>query len=352
VSQETAGIALAVASAAMYSIGFVIEKRATRRLPEIHIRQTVQMVTTLFRDPLWIVGFLLLGCGLLTQVLALSLAPITIVQPLSVSGIVLLLILSHFFLGDRLGRAEYLGITAILCALIVLGLSVDHHEDAVSATTSLARVLEVGLPAVAFAFGLFVLADRIKGTNVRTAHLKAPLFGMSSGLMYGVAALGVKEVSTIVKHDGLVRSVPHDLASPGLYLMLATTVIGFLIFQTALQRTTASVFVPVNTVASSGYFIIAGTVLFHERLPSTIGPLLLRSGAFALTLMGLFFLTMSKKNDISPELHDALEIVGPEDTEPDPVAWRRPDGVTIGKDKLLGVALSTDTPDPSSSVST
>ena len=344
-NQETAGIVLAVLSTVMYTIGIVTEKRATRRLPELHARQAVQMVTTLFGDSYWLLGFALLVCGLLTQILALSLAPISIVQPLSVSGIVLLLILSHFFLNDRLGKEEYLGISAILLALILLGFSVDRHDDVISGTTSLARVFEAGLPAVAVGLCLFVVADRIKGTGVRSAHLKAPLFGMASGLMYGVAALGTNEVSTIVKRDGLVNSVPHDLTSPGLYLMIGASVLGFLIFQTALQRTTASVYVPVNNVTGSGYFIVVGTVLFHEHLPGALAPLMLRNGAFVLTVVGLFTLAMSKKDDISPELHEPLEANAPEELgrpsapagpvpQPQPAAIPMPDA-----------ALSSDTTD-------
>lgn len=152
-NQETAGIVLAVLSTVMYTIGIVTEKRATRRLPELHARQAVQMVTTLFGDSYWLLGFALLVCGLLTQILALSLAPISIVQPLSVSGIVLLLILSHFFLNDRLGKAEYLGISAILLALILLGFSVDRHDYRKRGFTSHRRELMITSCSVVGLFG-------------------------------------------------------------------------------------------------------------------------------------------------------------------------------------------------------
>ena len=290
----TSGILLAALSVTMYSTGMVLEKLATRRLPSIHARRGLQMVATLARDPLWLLGFVLLVLGLGTQVLALTLAPISIVQAVAACGIALFLVLSHFVLGERLSKFEYAGIVAILFSLVLLGLSVDPSDDVVAGSTSLLTIFGVAIPAVMVGVFLFLLTDRLNLSKARNSHLRAPLFGLSSGLLYGVAALGVKEVSTIVKQHGLVDGIPRVLESPAFYLFLASTVLGFLVFQTALQRTTASVFVPVNNVTSSCYFIIAGTVLFHEHLPRTAGPLVLRLGAFAMILLGLMILAVSR----------------------------------------------------------
>ncbi len=252
------------------------------------------MISILARDPLWAFGFVLLVVGLGTQVLALTVAPIDIVQAIAACGISLFLVLSHFVLRERLSKFEYVGIAAILVSLLLLGFSVDAQDDLVTSSTSAVRVFSVAIPALIGALVLFALTDRISVSSVRKAHIKAPLFGISSGLLYGVAGLGVKEVSTIVTQYGLFDATPHVLVSPGFYLFLGSTVLGFLVFQTALQRTTASVFVPVNTVTSSCYFIIAGTVLFHERLPTAPGPLALRLGAFFLILLGLLILAASR----------------------------------------------------------
>ena len=252
------------------------------------------MISILARDPLWAFGFALLVVGLGTQVLALTVAPIDIVQAIAACGISLFLVLSHFVLRERLSKFEYVGIAAILVSLLLLGFSVDAQDDLVTSSTSAVRVFSVAIPALIGALVLFVLTDQIAVSSVRRAHIKAPLFGISSGLLYGVAGLGVKEVSTIVKQYGLIDAAPRVFASPGFYLFLGSTVLGFLVFQTALQRTTASVFVPVNTVTSSCYFIIAGTVLFHERLPTAAGPLALRLGAFFLILLGLLILAASR----------------------------------------------------------
>ncbi len=294
-TQLESGVLIEALSVSMGATGMVIEKLATRRLPPIHARKGVQMVATLARDPLWLLGFTLLFLGLGTQVLALTLAPISIVQAVAACGITLFLVLSHFVLGERLSKIEYLGIAAILASLLLLGMSVNASDDHVSGSARLAGIFGVSVPAMILGVIVFLLTDRLNAATPRRAHLKAPLFGLSSGLLYGVGALALKEMSTIVKHHGLVDGAPRVLISPGIYLFLVSTCLGFLVFQTALQRTMASVFVPVNNVTSSSFFIVFGTMLFHERLPSAETPFLLRLSSFALILVGLAVLALGKK---------------------------------------------------------
>ncbi|MGH9172168.1 MAG: DMT family transporter [Acidimicrobiales bacterium] len=290
-----AGMALAVLSTVFNNSGMVVEKLAIRRMPELHARRTVEMATTLFRAPLWILGFALLILGSGTQVLALTDAPISIVQAVAACGIVLLLVLSHFVLGDRLGRHEYAGMAMVLVALVLLGLSVDRHTDKVTTTGSFGALVAVAVPALLVSTGFFLAAERVQGASVRRARLRAPLFGVSSGLLYGVAGLGVKEVSTIVQQHGLIAGIPHIMTSPAVYIVVALSAVGFLMFQTALQRCAASILVPVNNVTGSAFFIVLGGYIFHEPLPDAAAPLVFRLLAFAMIIVGLVTLALGKE---------------------------------------------------------
>jgi uncharacterized membrane protein len=306
-----AGILLAVCSAIFNNTGMVIEKLAIRRMPVLHARKSVEMLKTLFRAPLWFGGFLLLAAGLATQVFALTLAPISLVQAVSACGIVLLLVLSHFFLGDRLGRVEYIGMGCVFLALLLLGLSVDPRADHARANTSLSGLLLVGLPAICVSFVLFILAERVHGSSVDRARLRAPLFGLASGLLYGVAALGVKAVSSIIERHGLASGLGSVLSSPALYVVGVASGLGFLVFQTALQRCVASILVPVNNVTGSAYFIVVGTILFHEQLPTSWLPLCFRIGSFVAIVAGLCALSLGK------DVPDALALRGAPHEAPD-----------------------------------
>jgi drug/metabolite transporter (DMT)-like permease len=304
-----AGISLAVCSAVFNNTGMVFEKLAIRKMPVLHARRTGEMLRTLFKAPLWLVGFVLLAAGLCTQVFALTLAPISIVQSVSACGIVLLLMLSHFLLGDRLGRSEYVGMVFIGLSLVLLGLSVQAHADHAHSGASFGTLVVAGGPALVVSLCFFLLAEHVHGSSPERARLRAPLFGLSSGLLYGVAALGVKAVSSIIEQHGLVGGLGRVITSPALYVVVVASAVGFLVFQTALQRCPASILVPVNNVTGSAFFIAIGTMVFHEQLPTAAWPLAFRLAAFACIVVGLCALSMGQ------DVPDALATRGAEHDE-------------------------------------
>ncbi|MGA3216211.1 MAG: DMT family transporter [Acidimicrobiales bacterium] len=297
-AHTSAGIAIAAMSALLTGTGTVVEKIALQRLPEIHARRFWEMIRTLCSSAQWLWGCGLLLGGLVCQGLALSLAPISVVQPIFASGIVLLLVLSHFVLRDPLLRVEWCALAVIVLALVLLGLSVDTRVDHAGGPAPLLYFLFAAIPTAAVGLAVFVMADRAHGSTRRLRQLRGPLFGISAGLLYGVAGLGLKSAATFVQRWGLIGSVPHLLVSPELYLLAVSMATGLVLFQTGLQRCSAAVVSPVNIVTSTTYVIAVGTVLFNEHLPTSPGPLSLRIAGFAGVVLGLVTLAVAgKKND-------------------------------------------------------
>ncbi|MGH9043545.1 MAG: hypothetical protein ACRDVP_01675, partial [Acidimicrobiales bacterium] len=222
--------------------------------------------------------------GLVLQLLALALAPISVVQPIFASGIVLLLILSHRSLHERLGKREWYAIGLVIIALLMISFSLDSASDRVGDGGSLATLAATAGPTVAAALVLFRIADR-SGTH-RHGAWRSPLYGLAPGLLYGVSTLALKAISVDLERDGLWGFAEHIVGSPYLYALLIAAVLGFLCFQTGLQRSSASVLVPVSSVVSSAYVIGFGTVLFGEHLPSSTWRLILR-------LVGFLFVATS-----------------------------------------------------------
>ncbi len=288
----SAGILLGVTSAAAANVGVVVEKLAIRRMPPLDARKTTAMVGRLISNPVWVIGFITIAAGLAMQVVALSLASISVVQAVAPTGTVLLLVLSHVFLGDRLRRAEYFGIAALVVALGLLLLSLDSHSDQATGSTNLSVLLAVTIPTLCASVSCFVVASRVRGSAQHRRRLQAPLYGLATGLLYGGAALGMKSLSTLMQRSGVVRAVPQILASPVFYLFLATSLLAFLMFQMALQRSITSVLVPVSSVLSTAYFVVVGDALFHEHLPRAPLSLSLRLASFAMLAVGLLTLTV------------------------------------------------------------
>jgi drug/metabolite transporter (DMT)-like permease len=274
-----AGLAVAAAMLATtaYHLGLILEKRALARLPPIDARHALRLLRILLTAPAWLAGFCLMLCGFGLQVVALTLAPVSVVQPILASGVVILLILSRVVLRERLGRLELACVLAVAAAIALIALSATGSAGHVGQRTSGAQLAAVAVTAILAAVGLGASALR----PVRAGRHRAPANGVSyavsSGLLYGVATLAIKGLSgTLVHHGGLGRLALAIAASPYPYVTVGCSAVGLLVFQTGLQRCRVSIVAPVSNITGSVFFIVAGTWLFGERLPSDPAKLALR----------------------------------------------------------------------------
>jgi drug/metabolite transporter (DMT)-like permease len=274
------GIAVAAVATTSYNVGLILEKRALRRLPPIDARRAVALLRTVLLDPAWMIGFALMSCGLGFQVVALTLAPVSVVQPVIGSGVVILVVLSAVVLRERLGRLEFGCVLAVVVAISAIALSATGAAGHVGHQSS-------GLLITAVAVPTCLAALAIASTSLRTsAHGKHRMpaigvaYGISSGLLYGVATLALKALSgDIFHHSARVTDVVLAvLTSPYPYLTVVCSAVALLIFQTGLQRCRVSIVGPVSNITGSVFFLIAGTWLFGERLPTNPVGLALRLG--------------------------------------------------------------------------
>ena len=271
------GIILAIAATVIYNLGFIMEKRALDRLPAIEAHQLRHLARALalFTAPAWLAGFLLICCGLVLQVLVLSLEPLTVAQPLQASGVIVTIGFSRLMLHERLGRAELSCIGVIAVAASLLSLSSGHGSGSGAGTHAAgAAIAAAAIPACLAVPVIYYLARRASARR-RRSRVTGVSYGCCAGLVYGFAGVALKALSASVfttppARDGLLAAA---VASPYLYVMLASSAVGICLFQVALQRSPASVVMPISLVISTGYLVVIGSLLFHERLPA--GPVLL-----------------------------------------------------------------------------
>lgn len=287
-----AGIALALLAATAYNVGLIQEKRALGRMAALDLRRAPRVVASLLADPAWLAGFALMLVGLACQIVVLTFEPVSVVQPVLASGVALVLVLSRLVLRERLGAVEYWCVGAMAVSVILLAASAGagggagHHA-------SPGWMAAVMIPSVVI--GLLVAASPLRS---RSRSHRAPAagicFGIGTGLLYGVAALAIKGLSGIlVGHHGAVRIVAGIVSSPYLYVLAGCSAAAMLLFQVALQSCRASIVVPVSNVAGSVYFMVAGTWLFHEHLPTSPAKLGLRLAA--IVTAGLVLVTLSRQ---------------------------------------------------------
>ncbi|MCI3269911.1 hypothetical protein [Streptomyces cylindrosporus] len=289
-------MAAALMANTLYSLGFVLEKRALTSLPEVTIRQPARLLRLVLGSPLWIGGSLSLAAGFGAQLAVYRTLPIAAAQGIFVSGLVLLVLLSARLLGEETTGRERYALGAILAALLMVVLSLKESADTVSRSAPYQLILLVCVPSLAAGVWLYGSAER-RSRHRHRAPTTGVEYGVAVGLLYGVSSLAIKGVSSYLTTSGLGGAVVDLLESPYPYLLMFTGAFGLVMSQAALQRCRASLIVPVCTTVTCLYTAVLGTLSFGEALPHDPLRLSLRLGGTALAVSVL--LTMPK-HDTAP----------------------------------------------------
>ncbi|MEC3980073.1 hypothetical protein [Amycolatopsis sp. H20-H5] len=274
------GIALALVATTAYNAGFVVEKLALAGLPPINLGRPVQLLHTLFTAPGWVLGFLCMALGLACQTLVLALLPISVAQPLQAPGIGVLLLLAWLLLGEKADRRDWLRLATVMISVLLLGLSVGGDTRPDTGTADPTAMLAVLGSSALLTVPLYAKAHGHRSASGVSA-------GLATGLLYGMAGLGLKALSSQLTHRPAVDVLAALPRSPYLYLVAGASLVGMALFQTTLQRFRASVVVPTSNVAGSCYVLLLGSWLFHERLPTDPVILALRVAGLLTALLAL-----------------------------------------------------------------
>ena len=277
------GISLALVATTAYNVGLILEKRALGQMSALDIRRVLHVIVSLLANRAWLAGFALMLTGLACQTIALTFAPVSVVQPVLASGVVLVLVLSRLVLRERLHGGEAWCVAAIAVSVVLLAMSATGAEDSHHANPGWMAAVMIPSAVVGLLIAAGSLRARRRGTAVAGVWA-----GVGTGLLYGVAALAIKALSGIlVRHQTPVGIAIGVLSSPYLYVLAGCLAVAMLLFQAALQAGRASIIIPVSNVTGSVYFMITGTWLFHEHLPESPGKLGLRLAGIALAVLVL-----------------------------------------------------------------
>jgi drug/metabolite transporter (DMT)-like permease len=244
-----AGVAVAVAAAACYELGYVVQARAARADGDRRLRPG--LLARLARDRGWLAGTAgsLAGAGL--QILALTLAPVSVVQPTLALGLVLLLVLAHRVLGERPGRRELLGVGAVLAGVAGCALAAPPQAQGGLDGAGVAALL--GALALVL-LAPFVLRARLSGPRARVAAAAAGDVAAVLSLVLAARALD--------RGDALAAAgFAAGAAAAGLLALTAE--------MSALARMAATHVAPVILAAQVAVPVVAAPLLLGERWGAT-----------------------------------------------------------------------------------
>ncbi len=271
------GLIVALLAAATYTFGLTIEQRALHRAPGISVHRPLHLAWVLLTNGRWVAGCVLAALGSVGLILALGLAPVSVVQPAFAGGIAMMLLLIGIIMGDPVTRGERVALALMPLALLLLSLSLgDGGETGTTADVPL--LLLVSLGTVVACVGAVGLAA---GSG---HYVSAAAMGAAAGLSQGVAGLQGKGLGGLLVERGPLEAIAPALLSPYPYLYALGWGVGIVLFQTSMQRSRASITAPVSNVVGNVFMVVIGTVIFSEALPSEPLMLTLRVLGFTLTL--------------------------------------------------------------------
>ncbi|MES1246271.1 MAG: hypothetical protein ABUS54_01195 [Actinomycetota bacterium] len=226
------GLALAAASTVAINGGYALQHATASQLPPLALRRPLASLRALFGVPRWLAGFLAGIGGWVLYVVALRLAPLSLVQAAAAGGVAVLAV----GLGRLSGR-ELAGVGAACAGLALLGLSLGSHTS----------TRHGHAPAVALWMAVsVVLAAAV--ALLRTG----PALATAAGALYAAGDVGTKAA---VVGGARLWFVPALLACHGL---------AFVALQLAFQRGHRLATAGVAVLWTNALPIAAGMALFGE----------------------------------------------------------------------------------------
>lgn len=269
----------ALAAGACFAVAGVLQQRAAVRQPDGDIL-TLRLVRRLAREPLWLAGIALAVLAYGFQGLALAYGPLSLVQPLIISELLFAIPLSARLRRRSLGAREWLGTLAVTAGLTTALASARPHggDPAVPTAAWLVTLAAVG--------GLVALT--LAAGRHTTGAPKASLLGVAGGLV-----MGAQSVLLDATVDHLGAGPVAVLTAWQTYLLVAASVAGLVLIQSAFQAGPLAASMPAIDATEPAVAVTVGVAVFDETVNT--GPLSLSLTALGMTalLAGIVLLDTS-----------------------------------------------------------
>ncbi|XP_027940544.1 probable magnesium transporter NIPA9 isoform X1 [Vigna unguiculata] len=262
-------ILLTVAATAGNNIGKILQKKGTIILPPLSFK--LKVIRSYASNRTWVIGFLVDIFGALLMLRALSLAPVSVIQPVSGCGLAILSIFSHFYLKEVMNAVDWVGITLAGFGTIGVGAGGEKHEVV---ALSIFRI-----PALAFVvFILFVekvvqillngwvricKSQRREQEMMEYDVVEEIIYGLESGILFGMSSV-ISKMGFLFLDQGF----PKLLAPLCILISVCCSGTGFYYQTRGLKHGRAIVVSTCAAVASILTGVLAGMFALGERLPS------------------------------------------------------------------------------------
>jgi hypothetical protein len=265
------GILLALACAIATQLGFLYKHKGANEAPQVDIRHPLRSAKELYSCKCFAIGMAVATGAWIFHVAALSFAPLSVVQAVLSTGVVLLAVMAERIFGFKVGMRQWIGVgmTALGLMLLVITLPATHGAHS---AYSLAGMLS-------FEGGMLVIGALLIGGK----HIGAPdhhhgvMLGAAAGVLFGVSDVAIKALTGAHGLLGVIES-------PWLAVTVFASVVAFYASAAGLQDGEAVPVIAATSTAANVSCILGGIVVFGDPMPGNAVGICLQSFAFVLVV--------------------------------------------------------------------
>lgn len=223
---------------------------------------------------------------------ALSLAPVSVIQPVSGCGLAILSIFSHYYLKEIMNAVDWVGITLAGFGTIGVGAGGEEQE---SSSISIFQ-----LPWLAFVVAfMFVLLNgwlriyrrqRKEQELMQSEVVEEIIYGLESGILFGIASV-ISKMGFLFLEQGFSKLLVPVCIS----ISICCSGTGFVYQTRGLKHGRAIVVSTCAAVASIVTGVLAGMLALGERLPSAPVARLWLLFGWLLIIIGVILLVCSSR---------------------------------------------------------
>jgi len=290
------GLIAAAAAGTCFDVAVVLYSLEARSIP-MEVGPHPALLGRLLRRPRWIAAGTLDVLGWPLQLVALSLAPLTLVQPALALGLLPLLILGARVLGERVRAQEIAATASVVAGVVAIALAAPRH------TTS--HTSGPGIVVALVLLGLIALAPYVRRERVRPG-----LLVLGAGCAYAWTGLSSRLIADEL--SGGTALVVVGLGAATALVAMA----GLLSETNALQRRPATTVAPAIYGIQTAVPVALAPLVVNERWGDTpLGGSVIVAG---LVLVVLGAVALGRSSTVAEMVHPD-PVAPPVTPEPEPV---------------------------------
>src|SRR3954468_6030719 len=183
------GIFLALLCAVVTQLGFLYKHKGANEAAQVDMRHPLRSVKELFSSKWFAIGMAVATSAWFFHVAALAFAPMSVVQAVLSTGVVLLAVMAERIFGFKVGARQWIGVGMTAVGLLLLVITLPASEGVSSAYSHTGMIaFEAGMIAV----GALLITGPSLGAP---AHHHGAMLGAAAGTLFGVSDVAIKALT-------------------------------------------------------------------------------------------------------------------------------------------------------------